>query len=51
MDERAAQAIVDAVLREPEGRKGFNWWWDEVDLTTREEIRRELRDVAQDAAS
>ena len=37
-----AAAIVAAVLRDLEGRKGFDWWWHDIDEDIREEIRAEL---------
>lgn len=50
MDEATAKGIVDAVLRELEGRKGFDWWWDDLDADIQKEIRLALRDAVQDAA-
>lgn len=51
MDERTAQAIVEAVLRDLQDRNGFDEWWAEVTTDVREEMMLELRDVVQDAAS
>lgn len=33
--------ISAAVLSELEGRKGFDWWWDDLD----EDIQQEIRDA------
>ena len=34
--------IARAVLKELKGRKGFDWWWDELDEDIKEEIETEL---------
>ena len=38
-----ASTIVNAVLMELEGRKGFDWWWDDLDEDIRQEITDELK--------
>ena len=37
-----AHQASDAVLRELEGRKGFDWWWDDLDGDIQAEIRDEV---------
>ncbi len=41
--EGAAGRIVEVVLTLLEGRKGFDWWWDDLDSDIRDEIRRALQ--------
>lgn len=36
--------IVGIVLAELSSRKGFSWWWDEIDS----EVQREIRDTLYD---
>lgn len=42
---RNALKIVNAVLKDLNGRKGFDDWWDNIDLEIRREIRKELTGV------
>jgi hypothetical protein len=35
--------IVEAVLEVLSGRKGFDWWWEEIDSQTKREIKLALR--------
>jgi hypothetical protein len=37
-----AGKIVDRVLGELSGRKGFDWWWDELDPDIQVEISEAL---------
>lgn len=37
-----AENIVDAVLRELNNRKGFDWWWEDIDEVTRGELTQML---------
>ena len=37
-----ASEIAAAVLSELEGRKGFDWWWDDLDEDIQQEIREAL---------
>lgn len=34
--------IVMAILEELRSRKGFDWWWDELDKDIQQEIREAL---------
>lgn len=45
-----AKRIARAVLRNLEGRKGFDWWWADVDADTRKEIRADLAEAIEKAA-
>jgi hypothetical protein len=36
-----AERIADEVLDELRGRKGFDWWWDDL----YEDIQHEIRDA------
>jgi len=40
-----AKAIVDDVFKDLRTRKGFNWWWDDIDEDIQDEIRSDLHDV------
>lgn len=42
-----AQKIVKAILDELNDRKGFDWWWDELDADIRNEIRDELTEIVE----
>jgi hypothetical protein len=37
-----AKAIVKAVLAELEDRKGFSWWWGELESDIRSQIKKAL---------
>lgn len=49
MGDEQADRIVDAVLRELNGRGGFDHWWGNIDHEIREEIRETLRRQVQAA--
>lgn len=38
------QEIVKAILKEFNGRAGFDHWWDELDSDIKKEIRTALRE-------
>lgn len=40
-----AQKIAQAVLEELESRKGFDWWWDDLDALVQSEIEQVLTGV------
>lgn len=44
---RLAEDVVKAVLRDLNGRRGFDWWWDDVDETTQGEIVQSLEETVQ----
>lgn len=37
-----ADRIVAAVLRDLNGRSGFDWWWGDIDPGIKNEIREDL---------
>ena len=37
-----ATDIVEAILNELRGRKGFDWWWDDLEEDIKQEIRESL---------
>lgn len=37
-DHERARAAADAALRVLSGRKGFDWWWEDLDEDLQEEI-------------
>lgn len=39
---RLASRIVETVLREFSSRKGFDWWWEDIDEDVQQEIREAL---------
>lgn len=38
-DREAVERAADAALRVLEDRKGFDWWWDDLDEELQQEIR------------
>lgn len=40
--DKLARRIVTDVLNNLGGRKGFDWWWGDIDVDTKKEIRAEL---------
>lgn len=44
-----ADRITDEVLRELEDRKGFDWWWDELDDEIQGDIKDALKSRVQKA--
>lgn len=39
--------IVDDILANLELRKGFDWWWDDVDADIQQEIREDLTAIVK----
>lgn len=44
---KLAEDVVQVVLHELYGRKGFDWWWDDLDETTRGELTQSLENFVQ----
>lgn len=44
MKKKLEQIIVDEVLKELLGRKGFDCLWHEIDMTTKKELKAKLRE-------
>lgn len=51
LDDEKADKVVAAILRELEGRGGFDGWWGMIDEGTRNEILASLRVRAQEASA
>lgn len=41
IDKAPAQKIITALLK----RKGFDWWWQDIDEENQEEITQELAEI------
>lgn len=39
----AGQAVIEVLA----ARKGFDWWWEDIDEENRQEILAELNEVVQ----
>lgn len=44
---RPARDTVSAILAELRGRKGFDWWWHDIDPETKREIEDALVDIVR----
>lgn len=44
MKKKLESIIVDAVLRELDSRKGFDYFWHEIEPSIKKEIKSELRE-------
>ena len=42
-----SEEIVAAVMRSLRTRKGFNWWYDEIDPDIQAEIESDVEDVVE----
>jgi hypothetical protein len=47
--EELAKAIVEDVLDDLAGRSGWEAFWEEIDIPTRREIRRDLTKTVMEA--
>lgn len=47
MDADQATVVARRVVRALQGRKGFDWWWDDIAPVDRRAIIRELAETIQ----
>jgi len=48
MNKKVAEKIRDEVLKALDTRKGFDYWWDNIDEDVQDEISSDLDQVIKD---
>jgi hypothetical protein len=40
--------LADVAIRVLSDRKGFDWWWEDLDTDIQEDIKQELREALEE---